>query len=155
VAGYIAAGFANTSGLVLDSFTLRFDGEQWRNGGNATAQTMVLEYGFGASFATVTTWTQPAGDFNWTSPVASATAAAVDGNALGRVANRGGTLGTSWAPGDTLWVRWIETNDAGNDHGLAIDNLSFSVTAVPEPGTHALLLAGLGLVGWLARGRRA
>ena len=52
-AGYIAAAFSNNTSLVLDSFTLRFDGEQWRNGGNTTAQTMVLEYGFGASFGTV------------------------------------------------------------------------------------------------------
>jgi hypothetical protein len=154
VAGYIAAGLTNTSALVLDSFTLRFDGEQWRNGGNATAQTMVMEYGFGASFAAVTTWTAPGGNFSWTSPVATATAAAVDGNVAGLVANRGGTVSTSWAPGDTLWVRWIEINDFGNDHGLAIDNVSFSVTAVPEPGTYALLLAGLGVVGFLARRRR-
>jgi hypothetical protein len=43
-----------------------------------------------------------------------------------------------------------------------IDNLAFnagdrfSITvAIPEPGTYALMLAGLGLVGWLARRRRA
>ena len=30
--------------------TLRFDGEQWRNGGNATAQTMTLEYGIDTDY---------------------------------------------------------------------------------------------------------
>ena len=35
--------------------------------------------------------------------------------------------------------------------GLLLD--SVSVTAVPEPGTYALMLAGLGVVGWLARRR--
>ena len=154
VAGHIALGLTNTSGLVLDSFTLRFAGEQWRNGGNAAAQTMVLEYGFGSTFAAVTTWTAPGGGFNWTSPVATAAAAAVDGNVAGLVANNGGTVNTTGAVGDTLWVRWIENNDNGNDHGLAIDNLTFSVTAIPEPGTYALLLAGLGVVGFLARRRR-
>ncbi|WP_332687439.1 PEP-CTERM sorting domain-containing protein [Devosia sp.] len=34
------------------------------------------------------------------------------------------------------------------------DSLSLTVTAVPEPETYALLLSGLGMVGWLTRRRR-
>ena len=158
VAGHIALGLTNTSGLVLDSFTLRFAGEQWRDGGAAVpaAQTMTMQYGFGATFAAVSTWNTPGGSFNFVSPVFTNTGAgaAVNGNTAGLVAALGGTVATSWANGDTLWVRWIENNDNGNDHGLAIDNLTFSVTAIPEPGTYALLLAGLGVVGFLARRRR-
>ena len=154
LAGHIAVAFTNGSGAVFDSFTLGFDGEQWRNGGNTTAHTTVLEYGFGATFATVATWVAPGGNFDWTSPLATATSAAVNGNVAGLVAGKGGTITTPWAAGNTLWVRWIETNNLGNDHGLAIDNFSFSVTAVPEPGTYALLLAGLGIVGFVARRRR-
>jgi hypothetical protein len=41
------------TGAALDSFTVGFDGEQWRDGGNTTAQTMVLEYGFGSAFNAV------------------------------------------------------------------------------------------------------
>jgi len=40
----------------------------------------------------------------------------------------------------------------GSLPGMNIDNVS--ITAVPEPGTYALMLAGLGLVGFLARRRR-
>jgi hypothetical protein len=37
---------------------------------------------------------------------------------------------------------------------MAIDNVSLSFTsAVPEPSSYALLLAGLGVVGMLARRR--
>lgn len=155
VSGYIALALQNASGIAFNSVTLRFDGEQWRNGGNTTAQTMKLEYGFGASFASVSTWTAAGAGFDFTSPLATATAGAVNGNVAGLTSNLGGTLNLTWNSGETLWVRWIEENNTGNDHGLAIDNVSLSVTAVPEPETYALMLAGLGVIGGLARRRRA
>jgi len=128
VAGWIAFAAVNFTGHTIDSVTVRFNGEQWRNGGNSASQTMVLEYGFGSSFTTVSTWTAAGSSFNWTSPVTGTTAGVVDGNTTGRVNNVGGTLsGLNWAPGTTLWFRWIERNDDGNDHGLAIDD--FSLTA--------------------------
>jgi hypothetical protein len=40
---------------------------------------------------------------------------------------------------------------AGNH--FAIDNLTFSA-AVPEPETYAMLLAGLGMIGFVGRRRR-
>jgi hypothetical protein len=152
-AGWIAVAFQNSTGSALNSFSVHFDGEQWRNGGNTSAQTMVLQYGFGSTFAGVSSWMTPGASFNWTSPVTGSTAGAVNGNTAGLVANVGGTVDTTWNNGDTLWVRWVESNDTGNDHGLAIDNLSFSVAAVPEPETYAMLLAGLGLLGFAGRRR--
>jgi hypothetical protein len=135
VAGWIAMSVQNATGATIDSFTLTFDGEQWRNGGNASAQPMVLEYGFGGTFDAVSSWTAPGGSFDWTSPVNSTTAAAVDGNAAGLVANRGGAISNlTWQNSQTLWVRWVERNDTGNDHGLAIDSVSFQAVAIPEPG---------------------
>lgn len=151
----IAAAFTNTGSETYDSFTLRFDGEQWRNNGNALAQSLTVQYGFGTSFAAVTTWTSAGSGFTFTSPVTGTTATALDGNlAANRVAALGGSLTTTWAPGQTLWLRWNDVNDSGNDHVLAIDNVSFSVTsAVPEPTSLALLLGGLGLMGFVARRR--
>lgn len=151
--GHIVLALTNNSGSTLNSFTLSYSGEQWRNGGNANAQSLALEYGFGATYAT-TTFTALAG-FGFTSPVVGATAAAVDGNTAGLLSNLGGVVGTQWAVGDTLWLRWVDLNDTGNDHGLAIDNLSLSVTAVPEPGTLAMWMAGLAGLGYVARRRRA
>ena len=150
VAGWIVLAFQNNTGGALNSFMLDFDGEQWRNA-NTGGQTMTMEYGFGSAFGSVGQWTAPGASFNWTSPVSGGTTSALDGNAAGnRVAGLGGTVAVPWSTGDTLWLRWAENNDIGSDHALAIDNLSFSVTAVPEPETYALMLAGLATVATLA-----
>ncbi len=157
--GWIAVAFQNTSADTFSGFNISFQGEQWRDGGAATpvAHKMVLEYGFGASFDTVSTWTAPGGSFDWSSPVIDnkTTGAAVDGNVAGKVSGLGGTIATPWATNDTLWVRWVEKNDAGNDHGLAIDNVSLTVVtaAVPEPSSYAMLLAGLCAMGFIAKRR--
>ncbi|MBC7956145.1 MAG: PEP-CTERM sorting domain-containing protein [Cytophagales bacterium] len=158
-AGWIAAEFRNDSGQNLSGFSLSFNGEQWRNGGNTSAQTMGFEYGFGSSFGAVSNWVSPGGLFDWASVVNTASAGAVDGNGAGLVAGRGGAVNANWNPNDTLWVRWAEVNDVGNDHGLAIDNVAFTAgeavpSAVPLPAPFALIAAGLGVLGWLSRYRQ-
>lgn len=152
VAGYITVAFTNNTGDTLEAITIAFDGEQWRKSGVTVAQSMVLEYGFGDTFGDVASWTAPGGTFDWASPVNTTTGAAVDGNVAGLVAGRGGEIDSlTWTTGSTMWFRWIELNDTGSDHGLAIDNFSVSsvtaVAAVPEPSSTALLgLAGLACI---------
>lgn len=148
-AGWIAANITNNTGVLLTQFTLNYDGEQWRDAGDNVppyAQTMVFQFGFGADFMSVASWNTPGGSFNFTSPVNTPVAGRVNGNTDGRVANLGGTITSlSWQPSTTLWLRWIEQNDPKFDHGLAIDNISFSanseVAAVPE--APAILFGGL------------
>ncbi|PZP35755.1 MAG: PEP-CTERM sorting domain-containing protein [Roseateles depolymerans] len=150
-----ALALTNNSGGALSSFSLSYDGEQWRNNGNTTAQTLVVQYGFGDTYAAVTTWAPTASGFTFTTPQTGSSQLALDGNlAANRVAGLGGTVATDWSQGATLWLRWVDVNDSGNDHFLAIDNVSLSVSAVPEPGTYAMLLAGLGAMGFIARRRR-
>ena len=154
VGGYMAVALTNTTSDAFSSITISFDGEQWRNGGNTSAQTMVLQYGFGTTFSSVSSWIEPDGTFNWTSPVTGSTAAAVDGTTAGQVPDVGGTLSVDFEPGDTLWFRWVELNDPGNDHGLAIDNLSITTPSeTPEPSSIALAMAG-GLFGMMVICRR-
>ena len=157
VAGYIALALNNQTGFTMGSVVLSYTGEQWRNGGNTSAQSIVLQYGFGATFSAVSSWSAAGSSFDFVTPTTGATAAALDGNAAAnRVTGIGGALeNLNWANGDTLWLRWQYTNNQGNDHGLAIDDLSLGVLPlpVPEPASGALLLAGIGAVGLLARRR--
>lgn len=157
VAGWIAAAFVNNTGGTLGSVTLAYAGEQWRYVG-APAQSLRLDYGFGASFANVATWTAPGGSFNFQSPLHGGLGVGgIDGNTTGRVAGLGGTEQLQWQAGDTLWIRWSLLNSAGGKQGLAIDDLSLSVTAapaVPEPGTWALLLGGITALAALSRRRK-
>lgn len=165
VVGYIALALTNSTNRTLTQFTLNYDGEQWRDSGDQTTlnQSLQFQYGFGSSFAAVTTWTNAGSAFNFTAPVGTTTARALDGNvAANRVANLGGTVSASWAANTTLWVRWADTNDNGSDHGLAIDNVTFSAPAavvvtpeVPEPTSGAIALAGLVVAGLVARRRKA
>jgi len=143
VAGWLAVAMTNATGVSQPSFVLRYDGEQWRNGGAGTAQKIGVEYGYGGTFAAVSAWTSAGVAFDFTSPQIAATAAALDGNlAANRTASIGGTVtpAVAWAGGTTLWIRWSDLNDSGNDHGLAIDNVSFSLptTVVSPPSAPAI-----------------
>ncbi|MEB3325614.1 MAG: hypothetical protein VKM17_09815, partial [Cyanobacteriota bacterium] len=133
VAGWFALALTNSTAAAINRLEISFTGEQWRNGGNAAAQTLVFQRGYGSSFQQVGSWLTPGGAFNWSSLVVSSTAAAVDGNAAGRVGGRGGTLdlsATPWAPNTTLWLRWVVPNNPGDDHGLAIDDLRITTPSV-------------------------
>jgi hypothetical protein len=164
--GWIAASFSNNTGSALNRFTVSYDGEQWRDAGDngpPYAQTMNFEYGFGTDFSSVATWTAPGSSFNFTSPVYTTNARAIDGNSAGLAANLGGTVSSlAWQSGSTLWVRWIEQNDLGGDAGLGFDNFSFSatVTAVPEASALELVtllcatVGGVAFAKTLIRGRR-
>ena len=149
---------SNDTGITLTDFTLTYDGEQWRDGGAATpvAQTMNFMWS-----TTATAISDPNTAFtavpalNFASPVFANTGsgAAVAGNSAGLVAGISANVsGINWQPGTDLWLRWDDINNAGNDHGLAIDNLSFSATATPEPSV--LVLAGVAATGLLVFRRR-
>ncbi len=149
--GWIAFSLTNGTGQSLTSLNVTYDGEQWRNGGNTAIQSMVMEYGFGANFGSVASWIAPGSAFDFASPIHTGTAGALNGNiAANRTPGLGGTIAATWNPSNNLWIRFAETNDPSNDHGLALDNFAFSATgvaAVPEPSTFLLGLVGLSVFG--------
>jgi len=147
------AQIVNNNAFTLTQFTLTFDGEQWKDGGSATAvfNTDTFSYGIGNTDLTTGSFTNNT-SLNFTAVVNNNTAdVATDGNnASFRTAGITATVsGISWAPGQSLWIRWTDLNETGNDDGLAVDNVQFQ--AVPEPSTYTMILAAIGLVCLVAR----
>ncbi len=144
VAGWIATNIVNNTGSTLTSFTVTYNGEQWYKHNNANTNTMLTEYGFGSTFNGVATWTSLGANFP--GPIAGATTGAyLDGNAVAnRITNITSTITTPWTAGSTLWIRYVERNDTGNDHGLALDDFRF--TAIPEPSALLLVGSSIGVV---------
>ncbi|MGH9802109.1 MAG: hypothetical protein ACRD82_17240, partial [Blastocatellia bacterium] len=132
---YNAVKLTNSTGSTITSLDISFIGEQWRNGGNATAQTLAFQYQV-ASAGTITDANTPStgwtgfSTLDFVSPIATATAAALDGNAAANRTAKSGTLTVSINNGQEIWLRWQDLNDTGNDHGLAIDDLSVTPQGV-------------------------
>jgi len=144
----------NDTNKVITNFTVDYIGEQWRNGGNVNSQKLTFDYSTNATSLTTGTYTTESA-LDFTSPIANNSVSILDGNAvLNRTAiNSTVNLSTPLAAGSSLWLRWTDIKDAGNNHGLAIDNFSFRATAVPAPSSVAVMALG-GLMPMLAIARR-
>jgi len=156
----------NDTSTAVNNILISYTGEEWRNGGNTAVQTLAFSY---ETFSTPTFTgpldVVPAGVGNWIgfsaldflSPTVGATAAALDGNNPANQVQFSNVLltGVTLNPGDSIFLRWVDIDDTGNDHGLAVDNFSASFTAVPEPSAMAIggCLALLG-VAWRNSRRR-
>lgn len=127
---YMGTRIINQTGTSINSFDLSYTGEQWRSSGGG-AQIMPFSYGLGATGLKIGNFVDVvAGDF--TSPVVGGSVGSLDGNLP---ANRNviGPLtvsGFEWKPNEELWLRWFDPDHAGTDHGLAIDDFTFSATSL-------------------------
>src|SRR5262245_54243514 len=81
-----AARLTNNTGGAITSLDISYVGEQWRNGGNATAHVLTFQYQV-ADSGVITGANTPASGWttfsplSFTGPVTGSTAAALDGNA--------------------------------------------------------------------------
>jgi len=50
---------------------------------------------------------------------------------------------------------WTDINDSGNDHALAVDDLSIGITAVPEPHEYGMVIGGMLVALVIVRRRRS
>lgn len=149
----------NTSGQLINSVDISYTGEQWRDGGNASAVAHTLFFSYNVGGTTIGADTQATGgasgygadpsfttvsalDFTSPTAISTSTGYALDGNLASNRAAISGTISLNWAAGQDLWIRWVDINNVGNDHGLAVDDFSLTANPVPEPGTMAALVLG-------------
>ncbi len=118
---FYGARFFNDTGTTLNSLSISYIGEQWRNGGNTTQHKLDFAYQIAATNITSGTWTD-ADSLDFTGPIATSTAGALDGNnSNNRVSLSNNLTGFSLAHGEEIWLRWADIDNAGSDHGLSID----------------------------------
>ncbi|MCA0446586.1 MAG: hypothetical protein LCH54_10195 [Bacteroidetes bacterium] len=143
--GYLGLRIKNGGTRIIHQITLVWTGEQWRKENNASS-LHTLSTAWQQSADSVTSLTS--GTWNSLTPVFSApvygatTAIVLDGNLP---ANQSAGLTSEFEvilnPGEEIMIRWTDLNDSGNDHQMAIDDIS--VTALfEEPGPSGMVIAG-------------
>lgn len=141
----IGAQYTNNTGSTIGSITITYTGEQWRKAtGRLIPDTMFFSYSTNA-----TSLSQTSGTWNLVSQLHFLTPSANYGGAVSAglldgnlTANQQvisfSITGLSIANGQSIWLRWFDTNIGGTDDGMAIDDVSVVACA----GTPSSAISG-------------
>lgn len=134
--------FKNNSGQIITSVTIVWSGEQWRKE-NTNVQSLILSYQISNSSITdINSGDWVVTDSQFDSKINTSGAAALDGNnSQNREDNITKILEVTIGVGEEIVLRWEDLNDSGNDHHLAIDDVSvtFNTNAAP---TYSITYSG-------------
>lgn len=130
----------NTSGTTITDIKVTYTLEQWRKSGVTTAQDITFYYQTSQTEISSLTpsnntgWTQVSG-LTLSSPVNTATGAALDGNlSANRVTATNVSIPSlSLANNDYIMLKWEDPDHSGTDHGLAIDDVTITWTVNVTP----------------------
>lgn len=154
---YYGVAIQNGTGGTITALQIQYHGEEWREA-STTADTLRFQYLVGDPLGNNIangTWTTVS-SLNFTGPLFGS-GTALDGNASANSTTVSSIVtGLNVASGGDFWLRWMDSDVAGNDAGLAVDD--FFITAVPEPSEWGeIVVIGLlgfsGLHSWRSRRR--
>lgn len=162
--GAVGTSLVNNSGVTLTSFTVSYAHEIWAVQGtgtqNASEDRMAFAYGFSGGAATAGNYLTSSSlialaDLDAVSPASNIVLGAAsgenpnrqrDGNSAGfRTVKTATVSGISWEPGQSLYLRWSDTDSSGFDATQGIDDFAFSAV-VPEPSVWISLMVGAAAV---------
>jgi hypothetical protein len=130
----IGAQYTNNTGSTVTSLTITYTGEQWRKAsGRLIPDTLFFSYSTNATTLGNGTWTNVS-SLNFLTPSANfgslVTAGLLDGNLTANRQTISFTVtGLSIANGQSIWLKWFDTNIAGTDDGMAVDDVSIVACA--------------------------
>jgi uncharacterized protein len=127
------AQLTNNTGSVITSINVAYWGEMWRRGSTTAAagEGLTFAYSLDATSLTSGTFTVVPGlAFNSPRDACSATpnVATVGNNSECRQLITATISGLTVASGQTVWIRWTDVDTASSDDGMAIDDVTISVS---------------------------
>ncbi|MGD9588066.1 MAG: carboxypeptidase-like regulatory domain-containing protein [Pyrinomonadaceae bacterium] len=125
--GTMRAGirFVNNSGFSIHSIEVTYTGEQWRDGGGQAAETLVFAYRTGVNVNDLVSGVYtPVSALHFVSPTVGPFATDLDGNQASNRQTLTATFPVAVAHGSEFMLRWEKLDASGDDHGLAIDDLT-------------------------------
>jgi hypothetical protein len=151
--------FRNNTGTTLTRLSIGFTGEQWRQaaGGGSANHNLTVSYRIASTVTTPDprnslTWTS-VGSLTFNTPQDARTGSALDGNsAANRVELFLANISISLPNNSEIFIRWVDTANTGNDHGVAIDDVRIYVPEAGVVGPLTLVAFAAGHT-WLKRRR--
>lgn len=123
------AVFQNNTGGMVTKISIQTRMEQWKESSdNSVNETVAFYYSLDATGLNNGTWTAVTA-LNLNEKLTMATSnGAVNGNLFANYTNMSNIItGLNWTNGTNLWIKWVDTNDAGNDGMFAIDTFSLTI----------------------------
>jgi hypothetical protein len=126
----LGAVFTNNTGGTVSKISIQTRMEQWRESDNAGVnETVAFSYSLDATSLDTGTWTTVTALDLKEKLTTATTNLAVNGNLATNYSLLSNIItGLNWANGTNLWIKWTDTNDAGNNGLYAIDNFTISVS---------------------------
>ncbi|MCC5847478.1 MAG: PEP-CTERM sorting domain-containing protein [Verrucomicrobia bacterium] len=127
--------FENNTGFEIISFEISYLAEHWRSANGGRLNGWAVSYNIdGGSYTALNDLTYVASNTN-------ATGINPSGGTWESMFLSQSITGLSIPDGSTIGIRFFGDNGSstGSRQGVAIDDFSFSATAIPEPGTLALV----------------